>query len=200
MKSLASNLLIVVTPTLALLGLQAGDISWVRDHHWVVVVPGMVLLASSFLYGIVSSHVRHILTTGTFLALGAGLLSLSRNATAVDWEGAATYLQQYAGKDEPVLVFPSPGQAPFGFLFGDRSRVIGLPIQELLIDPLPLHSATHALQRIELFAPSGTPYWFIRENVGDILGIQYIGDALRQHQQLDHRYFRGLDVFHMRTR
>jgi len=97
-----------------LAALRIANRTTVDMRHWIVVVPGLVLVPSLLAARIEPPRLGRLMLAGLALFLGTGLVSFVRNERTPDWRGPAETVRQRERPGEPIVLL---GQNPLPFQY-----------------------------------------------------------------------------------
>ncbi len=124
-------LLAAATPIGVLLFLRVTNLSLVEERHWVVAVPGLLLLPGLLLAGAAPGWPRTAaaaLLVGTF---ALGTTSFVRNYHGqADWKSVGRYLNTNIHADDPVVFYATDGALPLAYYFPRSNPVYTLPVPD----------------------------------------------------------------------
>jgi hypothetical protein len=126
----------LAAPAIGLLGLQYWNIVSVYPRHLACLTPPFILLCTLWTARIAPGVWRWVGSAVLVLAALLALISYERHVDVADSRGAAAYVAQHGGPDEPVLVIGPEAVLPFRYYYtgADRGRapVFAVPIEASL--------------------------------------------------------------------
>lgn len=115
-------------PVLVLMALRVSNLSLVEERHWIVVVPGILLLLGLALEGTAPGWPRRVAVAVTLLVFAAGSASYIRNYRGQgDWKWVARYLNGHVHAGDPVVFFATDGALPFSYYFPRSNPLYQIP-------------------------------------------------------------------------
>lgn len=115
-------------PVGALLAIRIGNFALVQDRHWIVTVPGLLLLFADLgaRTGDATTGRAGRLLLG--LVMVAAAASFARNYRGYwDWRGPAQMITRQAAAGEPIIFYRTLGQAPFAYYFSGGNHLVQVP-------------------------------------------------------------------------
>lgn len=120
--------LAALTPVAILLGLRLTNLSLVEDRHWVVALPGLLLLLGLAIEGTAPGWPRRAALGVVLLTLAAATTSYLRNFRGQgDWRSVAGYLGRHVVAGEPLLFYATDGALPLAYYFPPSNPVYQVP-------------------------------------------------------------------------
>lgn len=124
-------LLAATAPIGALLVLRATNLALVEERHWVVAVPGLLLLPGLLLSGAAPGWPRRLASAWLVATFALGTISYARNYRGqADWKTAGRYLNTSIRADDPVVLFATDGALPLAYYFPRSNPVYTLPVPD----------------------------------------------------------------------
>lgn len=115
-------------PVLILMGLRVSNLSLVEERHWIVALPGILLLLGLALEGTAPGWPRRVAVAATLLLFAAGTISYVRNYRGQgDWKWVAAYLNGHSHAGDPIVFFATDGALPFSYYFPRSNPLYQIP-------------------------------------------------------------------------
>ena len=122
-------LLAAATPVAVLLLLRVTNLSLVEERHWVVAVPGLLLLPGLVLAGAAPGWPRRAASALLLATFALGTVSYARNYRGqADWKAVGRYLNRNIHAADPVLFFATDGALPLAYYVPRSNPVYTLPV------------------------------------------------------------------------
>ncbi len=122
-------LLAAATPVAVLLLLRVTNLSLVEERHWVVAVPGLLLLPGLVLAGAAPGWPRRAASALLLATFALGTVSYARNYRGqADWKAVGRYLNINIHAADPVLFFATDGALPLAYYVPRSNPVYTLPV------------------------------------------------------------------------
>jgi hypothetical protein len=115
-------------PVLILMALRVSNLSLVEERHWIVVVPGILLLLGMALEGTAPGWPRRAAVTATFVVFAVSTVSDARNYRGQgDWKWVAAHLDRRTPAGDPIVYFATDGALPFSYYFPRSNPLYQIP-------------------------------------------------------------------------
>ncbi len=110
-----------------LAALRLANRTTVDMRHWIVVVPGLVLLPSLLAARVEPARRGRILLAGLAVYLSAGLVSFVRNERTRDWRSPAETVTQRERPGEPIILL-GENPLPFQYYYRGSNSITRWPV------------------------------------------------------------------------
>ncbi len=115
-------------PVLILMGLRVSNLSLVEERHWIVALPGILLLLGLALEETAPGWPRRTAVAATFLVFAASTFNYVRNYRGQgDWKWVAAYLNGHSHAGDPIIFFATDGALPFSYYFPRSNPLYQIP-------------------------------------------------------------------------